>query len=220
MFKRKDGFVPFDGYDIVDGRICMDDNAETSGRAVCKRLGIEWDKCVMWLGMPIVVEEGRTIGRVGNVIMNQKTGEVQAIETDSGATANTLLGKRAIPAEMIIGFRTGMGDDLATRDANGKNKNDDEGFRGSILVDDNALSLELEDGLAEKAGKTTAIATDKASKAAAAASKSASKAAKKTGEVVNKGAYAAGKQIGKTQGMFAAFKAEYDKARSEDDEDE
>lgn len=218
MFHRKDAFVPADQFKFVEGRVHLDDKADSSARATCKRLGVDWNQCVFWLGLPMMLEDGQVVGRVGNVLFEQETGKVVQVESDGGATANLLLGTRAVPVDLIKGFRTGIGEVLSTR---GEAEEDDEkAVRGALVVDGRALELELEDGLAEKAGTASAVVADKAKTAAASASEKASVVAKKAGEAVNQGAYSAGKQISKTKGMFSAFKEEYDKARNAGDEDE
>lgn len=211
MFRRKDKFVAIDGYDLVDGRIVIRDEPDVTDRAACKRMGVDWDECVLWTGMPVMTESGEALGTVGTVSFNRITGAVQSIETDSGATANALLGKRDIPVSMIKGFRRGMGTALAQTGAEGAET--DDVVLGAIMVSDEAQELAAEGGLAEKAGETTAVVVDKAHQAVDKAKPVVSQAAKKTGEVVNKGAYATGKQLSKTKTMFSDFKEEYQKER-------
>lgn len=216
MFHRKDKFVSIDGYDLIDGRIVIRNEANATDNSAYRTLGVDPDECILWIGLPLMTEDGTSFGVVGNVIFNRITGTIQSIESDSGATANALLGKREIPVSMIRGFRKGMGVALTIT---GQERNEEaEVFLGSILVSDDIASLQAEGGVAEKAGKATAVVADKAGKATAVVSDKASAAAKKTGQVVNKGAYATGKQIGKTKGMFSNFKEEYNKARHNDED--
>lgn len=211
MFRRKDQFVSIDGYDIVDGRIVVRPVPGATDRAACKELGVDWDRCVLWVGLPVMTEDGEAFGIVGNVTFNRVTGAVDAIETDGGATANALLGKRIIPSELIRGFRRGMGAALAQTGEEGQQ--DDEPVLGAILVADEVKQLAAEGGVAEKAGAATAVAIDKVHTTVDKAKPVVSEAAKKTGEAVNKGAYATGRQIAKSKTMFSDFKEEYDKAR-------
>ena len=211
MFRRKDKFVSIEGYDIVDGRIAIRDVPEATDKAACKALGVNWDDCVLWLGLPVMTEDGTSLGMVGNVTFNRLTGMVDTFDTDSGATANALLGKRTIPADLVKGFRRGMGVALAQVGSEGRET--DDVVLGAMLVDDEAKNLAAEGGVAEKAGAATAVAVDKVHSTVDKAKPVVSEAAKKTGEVVNKGAYATGKQIAATKGMFSGFKEEYDKAR-------
>lgn len=211
MFRRKDLFVAVSGYEIEDGRIVVSNDPAATNRAACKALGVDWDACVLWVGLPVMTEDGDALGVVGSVTFDRKTGVVDSITTDSGATANALLGKREIPASLVKGFRRGMGAALAQTGAEGEES--EEVVLGAILVAEAARDIAVEGGLAEKAGEATAVVVDKAHTAVDKAKPVASAAAKKTGEVVNKGAYATGKQIAATKGMFSGFKEEYDKAR-------
>ncbi|WP_278851876.1 PRC-barrel domain-containing protein [Gordonibacter pamelaeae] len=211
MFRRKDLFVAVSGYEIEDGRIVVSNDPAATNRAACKALGVDWDACVLWVGLPVMTEDGDALGVVGSVTFDRKTGVVDSVTTDSGATANALLGKREIPANLVKGFRRGMGAALAQTGAEGEES--EEVVLGAILVAEEARNIAVEGGLAEKAGEATAVVVDKAHTAVDKAKPVASAAAKKTGEVVNKGAYATGKQIAATKGMFSGFKEEYDKAR-------
>ena len=116
-----------------------------------------------------------------------------------------------MPADLIVGFRRGMGAQIAVVGQEGVQT--DDVVLGAILVSDEAKQLAAEGGVAEKAGAATAVAMDKVHTTVDKAKPVVSEAAKKTGEVVNKGAYATGKQIAKSKTMFSDFKEEYDKAR-------
>lgn len=225
MFHRKDLFVAFNGYDVVDDAIMVRQEPEATDRGACKALGIDWDSCVLWVGLPVMCRDGAELGFVKSVLYDAETGAIDSLEITQGATANTLLGKRVIPASLIKGFRRGMGAKLAMSD-DMRDEEDDAAQRGAILVADEARELSAEGGLAEKAGAAAAVAGNAASNAAAAASAKVqdvaaaakpkmSEAAAAAGDAVNKGAFATGRQLKRASGMFAAFKEEYDKARKE-----
>ena len=227
MFHREDMFVPLDGFDIVDGRVALPyKDKEMEGRAAIKRLGLDWDSCVLWEGMPIVTENGTECGTVGDVVFSRATGKVISVSADKGATAKALLGEVVIPADMIRGFKTGMGAELAVADsaADGDQEADDEPLRGAILVSDSVLRVQTEGGLAETAGYQAAIAQDKVRRKVAQAKSQAKnqakpkvdEATKAAGDAVGKGAYATGRQLRRAKGMFSAFKDEFDKAVSDD----
>ena len=218
MFRRKDMFVSIDGYDFEDGRIVVHDDSEATDRGACKHLGVNWDDCVLWVGMPVMTQEGDVLGMVGSVSFSFVTGAVESLETSAGATSNALLGKRTIPASLIMGFRRGMGTKLSQSAEAGGKANDEansEAELGAILVAKEAEDVAAEGGLAEQAGKATAVAMDKVHTAADKVKPKVSEAAEVTGAAINKGAYATGKQIGKAKTMFSDFKDEYDKARGE-----
>lgn len=215
MFHRSDLFVAIDGFDIVEGGLRLHEDAEATGNAASKKLGVNWDDCVLWVGLPVMTEDGTAYGRVGEVIFDRKTGEVAELRTDAGATSNVLLGKREIPAEYILGFRQGMGVELA---AYGEEEEEAEDpVYGALLVSDEVRAIDTEGGLAEKAGNATAVAVDKVQSTVEKAKPQVKKATSAAGKAVNKGAYVTGRQIGRSKGMFAAFKEEYDKALKGDE---
>lgn len=211
MMHRPELFVAFDGFDVVEGNVRISEEKTSTGRAACKRLGVSWDECIMWQGLPLVTEEGQRCGYVGDVVFRTEDGSVVSLRIDRGASAELLLGAAEVPARYIKGFTFGVGDALQADD-------DDEEQCGAIVVSSEVLAIETQGGLASKAGAATAVAGNKASKVLGKAKPVASDVAQKTGEAVNKGAYAVGLQVSKTKGMFASFKEEYRRARYDEEE--
>ncbi|MCI8424955.1 MAG: PRC-barrel domain protein [Adlercreutzia sp.] len=211
MFRRRDVFVALNGYDVVDGRILVKRAPEATDKGACKALGVNWDDCVLWVGLPVVGEDGTAYGLVGDVTFDRRTGEVESLQITQGATANALLGVKEIPASMIRGFKRGIGSAL---NVTGEGE---EPVLGAILVGDEVAELSAEGGLAAKAGEATAVVAERARETVESVKPAVSSATKAAGKAVNKGAYATGRQIKRASGMFAAFKEEYDKARHEDD---
>lgn len=247
MFHRRDLFVALDGLEFLDNNaIVINDDKLASGKAAELALANEMpslDDCILWIGMPVVNLEGTALGNAESVLFDQRTGDVETLVLSAGATANTILGHREIPADLIKGY------------------ND-----GAILVASEAAEIEPSGGIAERAGAASAVATDKTKRtykkvvrtvgekvgetdenastakvAKAAATKAATKAAsvakQKVGEKVSekidtealaekaasapeKGGFAVGRQIARAGGMFGDFKREFDRAMNEDDDDE
>lgn len=236
MFHRSDMFVALDSFQMVDGDLQVLDEGKGIGTAAIKRLGVDWDKCVLWLGMSLVTESGETLGRVGDIFFDAETGKVKGVRLDEGMTAAALLGITTIPANMIKGFRWGIGDALKQAD-NEIIENDqaEESWedRGAILVSDDAMFLDAEGGLAESAARGTAMAGIKAKEAAVAAKEKAVEAAEKlkpkvaeavtdakpkmaeatvkAGEMASSGMAAAGEHLAKSRTMFADFAEEFKK---------
>lgn len=237
---RSDLFVAIDSFDIEKGVIRVSEEKDSTGRAACKRMGVEWDECIMWQGLPLLTEEGTRVGRVGDVRFRSEDGTVLSLTIDKGASSDLLLGFTEVPAELILGFKLGVGDPLTAANEDG-----DDFLRGGIIVAPEVLGLESEGGLAQAAGSATAVVGDKAARAidkakpvaanvahtaaekakpvaegalsaaADAAEKAkpkAAQAAKATEEAINDGAYKLGKQLFKAKGMFSDFKDEYHKA--------
>lgn len=209
MFHRKDLFVAFNGYHMQDGDIVLNDDAGSKDKGACKALSINLDECVIWVGLPAITQDGTVLGVVDDVVFDSETGRVLNVELSQGATANTLLGRRVLPAQDICGFKRGMGTQLYMAD------DDDERAKGALLVRDTAKAAEVAGGVAEKAGAATAVATDKAKrtykKVRTVAKPKVQEASKAAGQAVEKGVYATGKQIGRTKGMFKNFADEFKK---------
>ena len=211
MFHRSDLFIPVDGFEIEDGRVAIfHGEKDMEGKRAIARLGLDWDACTMWEGMPILTESGEELGTVGDIVFAHGTGKVISITANQGATAKTLLGQKVIPAKLIRGFKLGRGIELAMEGEETSAESDP--IRGAILVSDQVLQTDNEGGLAEKAGQKTAVAKHKTKQVVDAAKPKVDEMAKKTGEAINKGAYTVGKQLKASKGMFAEFKKEYDKA--------
>ena len=137
MFRRKDVFVAYNGYDVVDGRIVVSQAPEATGKGACKAMGVNYDDCVLWAGLPVMGEDGTVYGTVGDVSFDPKTGEVRSLTVTQGAAANALLGVREIPGHLIRGFKRGIGTALSV---NGQDEGE-EPILGAILVSDEVAEL-------------------------------------------------------------------------------
>ena len=212
MFHRPDSFVPLDGIELVEDGVQLLDDAACSGEAACRKLGINWDDCVMWLGMPVCYANGEQLGYASDVAFDLYSGKVASIRVDEGATAAALLGRKEIPAKLILGFKRGLGTALLQYYQSEEGGEEGEPPTGALLVSDEVKTLSSQEGLAAKAGRLTGEVQVKAKEKVEAVKPAAQKAAKATGEAVNKGAYATGKQVARAKGMFGAFIDEYKKA--------
>ncbi len=224
MFHRSDAFVSYLGLHRLDGKIILDQNPQSIEKGACKALGIKLDDCILWEGLPIVTQDGTTLGTVGNVKYDAHSGQVIEVEVSQGSTANALLGRRIIPADEIKGFRHGIG----TRLYQTNDVTDDESL-GAILVEDCAKQNKVEGGVAAAAGEATAIVADKAKttykkakttykKVVKKSAPTVKKVTKTAGEAIDKGAYVTGRQIGRTTGMFSKFKEEFQKGLNGEDD--
>lgn len=230
MFHRSDMFVAFDGFEETDGYLVVKEAGDVQGKSAEKSLaksdGIKLDDCVIWVGLPVIAETGEILGSVDNVEFDPSTGNVISVETTQGATANTLLGRRRIPARLVRGFKRGQGARLRDEGYEGE---EDSSALGCLMVSAEAAAIEVEGGVAEKAGEATAIAADKAKRAGKKMADKASEVASKVepkakatsktvGAAVQKGAYATGRQIARTEGMFSNFKKELQRAMKDEDD--
>lgn len=163
MIERKDRYVALDRLLLVDGEL------HTHGKGVwdssaAKRLGIDWDATVAWVGMPVRTESGTELGQVRDAVFAEETGALNAVGLTEGATRDAAIGVRDLPARMVRGFD----DDV-------------------VVVTDEAASIEVDGGAAAAAGRATAhakvraevaadIATEKFDDVAVAAGEAAGKA--------------------------------------------
>jgi sporulation protein YlmC with PRC-barrel domain len=194
MIKRKDRFLAYDAFRVMDGRVVATVDRDSWDEPACRRLGINWDECLILEGMTLVTSDGTKVGTIDAIEYNERSGKTTAFEVADGAAAKALLGVTKIPLDLIIGYKNGQ-----------------------IIARRAASDIKMEGGLAAKAGEQTAVAThaikqktESVRKTASNASKKASKAA---GKAINTGSRALGKQLGKTRGMFKGFSDEYKKAR-------
>ena len=245
MFRRGDVFVSTDGLEFIDGDIVFSETSGSYGREAEKRLskehGIGLDDCILWVGLPIMTENGDALGLIRDVEFDIATGNVTAIVAAQGATADTLLGARRIPARMIRGFRRGKGARLSDAPMSDSAEKEGEAF-GAFVVSDEALGVDTVGGVAEKAGAATAVIGDKTKKTyrkvVAQAGPLKEKAVEQTAEIrrkageqarrasaaasdaAEKGAFVTGRQIARAAGMFSDFRDEFKRALDgEDDED-
>jgi len=98
MFHRKDLFVALDGFHVNDeGDLVVHDDSEATERGAIKALGVNWEKCVIWVGMPVMTVGGELLGFVDTVTFDCSTGAVHSLTTENGAANDAILGKLTIP---------------------------------------------------------------------------------------------------------------------------
>ena len=183
MVKREDVFVALDSIAPCDGGVRVTKGDESYDAAARARLGLDWDKCLIWAGMDAKTTKGKVLGYVNDAEFNSKTGAVSSFFVGDGGAAQALVGSVVIPVEMLRGYE-----------------------KGFMLVSPEVSGMELSGGVAGKAGESYAKAKYEGKKAA-------KKAGKVAGEAVDKGSKALGKQIGRTKGMFSSFMDEFKKAQ-------
>ncbi|MEI3377039.1 MAG: hypothetical protein V8R08_04280 [Coriobacteriales bacterium] len=223
MVKRKERFAAIDRIEPVEGGISVIDASDSWDAEACKRLGVDYDRCIIWEYMPVRTESGQDIGLVGNVTFDADDFTIEHIDISTNSANRVLLGSSLIPREKIIGYRD-----------------------GAIVVADEEADVEETGGAAAKAGvawaKTKHAASEGTKKAGEAINEGAYKAGEVIGSVRDKASKAAeeheakkreaaergeyvgvdkaanllGKQLGRASGMFKGFKEEFDKASHDD----
>lgn len=186
MIKQPDRFVARDAIRVYEGVIAVTDAKDSYDAAAANRLCIDLDACIIWTGMDAVTVSGAKLGYCSDASFDAKTGGVSSFTLTGGATAAALLGTVEMPSGYLKGYR-----------------------EGCMIVDDAAASLELSGGMAARAGEASAKVGVKV--------KQGAKVLDDKGSVaVEKGSRALGRQLGKTRGMFSAFKDEFKKASASD----
>lgn len=176
MKKRDDRFVAFDRLKRIDEGLEVVDGADSWGTAACKRLGVDYDKCIIWDYMSVRTVSGTELGLIKDVRYDEQSRQVDSIDISPSAANRAILGASRIPVDMVKGYRD-----------------------GAIVVADEAASLEEAGGLAAKAGEAWAKGKHDASEVRAKAQEKAEAAGQKAEEKASEGAYKAGQSIGKTR---------------------
>ena len=194
MIAHPDKFLAYDSFKVADGRLHASLVPDALDERAYKRLGLDCDKCVVWKGMPLVSSDGAELGRVEDVEYDERTGEVHRIITSDGALASFLVGNYNHGCMGYKGYKD-----------------------GKLIIDSEADTNNATGGVAAAAGEAVGKMKYKLKQKKPEADDKMKNVAKKADDVIQDGAFALGKQLGKTKGMFKAFKEEYDKERHRDD---
>lgn len=170
IIKRDDAFVALDSFELApDGTVTVTRPEDGLDDAAIRRLGLDWDACIIWSGMDAKTTEGKPLGYVSDAEFSEKTGEVSRFSSTDGGVAHALLGSFVITPDMLRGYRDGC-----------------------MIVDAGGRAVELDGGLAGAAGEGYARAKVKGAEVG-------KKVGAAAGEAVDKGSFALGKMIGKAQ---------------------
>ena len=182
MIKRPEKFLALDAMDVQDGVIVPTMGGKSWDDEAMKRLDLDWDRCIIWEGMEVKTSDGVEIGRVDELSFDERTGELNSLFLDDGATSRALLGSIEIPAALMVGYKKGI-----------------------LIVKPEARDLMPSGGLAAKAGEASAKVSTTAAKSQAAATEATAKA-------IESGTVAVGKGVGRIKnsvtGAVDGFKRE------------
>jgi uncharacterized protein YrrD len=174
MVKRPDQFVALDSLAVgasagdEDGVVISREKGGM-GDAAIERLGLDWDRCIIWAGMDAKTVSGRELGYVNDAVYDEKTGTVAKMCVGDGGVAQSLVGSVEIPIDMLRRYE-----------------------KGFMIVDDAAAKLQLSGGVAAAAGEGYA-------RAKAGGKQAAKKAGRAASSAVDKGSFALGRAIGKAK---------------------
>ena len=186
MIKRPERFLALDSFDIQEGMVVPTKGWDSWDDRAIKRMGIDYDNCLLWEGIYVHDPAGNEIGHVDEISFDETTGKVGSFFLDDGGIARSLIGSVEIPAELVIGYK-----------------------KGYLIVEPEALDLNPSGGLAAKAGMATAKATNDVKEAGKKAGEAAGKVA---GKAAEKGAQGVGKLISRTKHMVTDTRDEFREA--------
>ena len=189
MIKQPDRFIARDRVRVYEGVMAVPDKKDSFDTAAAKRLGLDLDACIIWPGMDVVTVSGKKLGYCADAEFDPKTGAATMFSLTSGVAATALVGTIDMPASYLKGYAD-----------------------GAMVVDDAVAELGFSGGVAAKAGEASAKIGATVRSGADALDEKAAGAIERGGSAMAKGGRALGKQIGKTRGMFSAFKDEFKKA--------
>ena len=196
VVKVDDAFLALDSFELGERCLVVTRPKDGLDDAARRRLGLDWDSCVMWLGMDARTREGEELGYVTDAEYDPATGAVERYLVTTGSVSKALVGTVDVTPDMVLGYS-----------------------RGCMVVDPKGRSLEPEGGFAAAAGEGYARAKVEAKaagqKAGAVASEAGQKAGAAASEAVDKGSYAFGRWLGKTKRALDEYMAD-----DEDEDDE
>lgn len=169
MIKRDDLFLAIDSVAAADEGISCTRGRDSFDDRARRRLGLDWDSCLIWGGMDVRTRSGKVLGHVTDVSFDTRDGHVGEVSVSDGGVANALVGSVVLPAGMVVGYRDGF-----------------------MVVDDEAAGIALSGGAAARAGEAAA-------RARASAEDAGRRAAKAAGEAVDKGSRSLGRAIGRAR---------------------
>ena len=174
MIKREDAFLAWDSFELQDEKTLVvtrpEDGLDAAAR---KRLGLDWDRCIMWTGMDARTVKGKPLGYVSDAEFDEKTGRVARFLTADGEMARALIGSFVITPDMVRGYADGC-----------------------MVIDPGDRAVELDGGLAGAAGEGYARAKAKGAEVG-------KKVGAVAGEAVDKGSFALGRALGKAKRAIA-----------------
>lgn len=208
MFRRKDLFAPISSCAFQEKAVIIDKDYKEAGEKFLKENNLSLAKTFVWDAMDVFTQSGTKLGSV-DTIECKDNGEVIHMKVTNGGAADALLGRRDIPANLILGMKQGSG---GARLMSTDKDRTDEGM-GALLVSDEAGKLSMDGGAAEKAALGTVAAKEKATQAADFVKENAGPAAEKAKEVATKAASDGTKFVGKkyeeTKSGILGFKDEF-----------
>lgn len=182
VIQRDDVFLSLDSFVLEDRQVKITRPEDGTDEAAIRRLGLDWDSCIIWVGMNAKTVEGKSLGYVSDAEFDEGTGRVQRFSATDGGVSRALLGSFVITPDMVVGYR-----------------------KGCMIVDPGGHAVELDGGFAATAGEGYARAKAKGSEVGKKVGEVAGKAAD---TAVDKGGHALGRALGRARRAISEAAAE------------
>lgn len=128
MVKREDAFCAWDRVSAIDAGLLVSGEAALDAAAI-ERLGLDWDRCIIWSGMDVATRSGKALGRVADLTVGPE-GDVERILVTDGDWAETFVGAVPVTMDLVVGV-----------------------VKQRMIVADEVDDLELTGGMAAAAGE-------------------------------------------------------------------
>lgn len=132
VVKRDDVFLAWDSFyaDEEHGGLVVDDPSKGMDFTAVRRLGLDWDHCIIWEGIDATTRDGKPLGFISDAEVDPKTGRVVRFFTTDGVVAHALVGSFSIAADQVDGY-----------------------CKGRLVVNVPESELQLDGGMAAAAGE-------------------------------------------------------------------
>lgn len=132
VVKRDDVFLAWDSFyaDEEHGGLVVDEPSKGMDLAAVRRLGLDWDHCIMWEGIDATTRDGKPLGFISDAEVDPKGGRVVRFFTTDGVVAHALVGSFSIAADQVDGY-----------------------CKGRLVVNVPESELQLDGGMAAAAGE-------------------------------------------------------------------
>ena len=182
VIQRDDVFLALDSLRLEGEQVLVTRPEDGTDETAIRRLGLDWDSCIIWVGMDAQTVEGKSLGYVSDAEFDEKTGRVQRFSSTNGTVSRALLGSFVITPDMVVGY-----------------------CKGRMIVDPGGRPVQLDGGFAATAGEGYARARARGSEVGKKVGEVAGKAAD---TAVDRGGHALGRAIGKAKRAISDAAAE------------
>lgn len=104
VVERRPRYIALDSIELREHSVVLAADKPHSEKAAAARLGIEWERTVIWRYMPVVTDSGEELGLVRNVRFDAASGTLKRMSLTRGATSDVAIGRQVLDAALVTGF--------------------------------------------------------------------------------------------------------------------